>query len=92
MFIEAGIDLDNTNEEGDTAMMMTGARSLQSHNVMKLFLDVGAKSCVVNIHDCSLVESLLFSSHGVIINDRYFLMLKNAFIIFNSYCFNFSLV
>ena len=48
MFVEAGIDLDNLNEDGDTAMMMTGARSLQSHNVMKIFLEAGAKSHFIN--------------------------------------------
>jgi hypothetical protein len=48
MFVEAGIDLDNVNEEGDTAMMMTGARSLQSHKVMKIFLEAGAKSSFIN--------------------------------------------
>ena len=48
MFVEAGINLDNINEDGDTAMMMTGARSLQSHKVMKIFLEAGAKSCFIN--------------------------------------------
>jgi len=48
MFVEAGIDLDNINDEGDTAMMMTGARSLQSHKVMKIFLEAGAKSSFIN--------------------------------------------
>ena len=38
MFIEAGINLDNVNNKGDTAMMMTGENSLKSHYVMKLFL------------------------------------------------------
>jgi hypothetical protein len=48
MFVEAGIDLDNINEDGETAMMMTGARSLRSHYVMKIFLEAGAKSCFIN--------------------------------------------
>ena len=48
MFVEAGINLDNVNEDGDTAMMMTGARSLQSHKVMKIFLEAGANPNIVN--------------------------------------------
>jgi ankyrin repeat protein len=48
MFVEAGIDLDNVNEDGNTAMMMTGARSLQSHKVMRIFLEAGAKSSFIN--------------------------------------------
>jgi ankyrin repeat protein len=48
MFIDAGIDLDHVNDEGNTAMMMTGAKIRNSHNVMKLFLEAGAKSCFIN--------------------------------------------
>ena len=47
-FVECGIDLDNVNKEGNTAMMMTGARSLQSHKVMKIFLEAGANPNIVN--------------------------------------------
>ena len=37
MFIDAGIDLDHVNNEGNTAMMMSGERIRNSQNVMKLF-------------------------------------------------------
>ena len=69
MFVEACIDLDHVNQDGDTAMMMTGDRCRQSHLVMKLFFELGAKSCFVNNQDYSLVESLLFTSRGVIMNE-----------------------
>ncbi len=50
-------------------MMMTGDRCRQSHLVMKLFLELGAKSHIVNKQDNSLVESLLFTSREVIMNE-----------------------
>jgi hypothetical protein len=92
MFIEAGIDLDNVNEDGDTAMMMTGARSLQSHYVMRLFLEAGAKSCFVNNLEYSLLECHMMTNHGVIVNEAHERMQVTAYIIFNSFCFNFALV
>ena len=92
MFVEAGIDLDNVNEDGDTAMMMTGARSLQSHKVMKIFLEAGARSHFVNKLEYSLIECHMFSNHAVIVNDAHERMKISAYIIFNSFCFNFALV
>jgi hypothetical protein len=72
--------------------MMTGENSLSSHNVMKLFLEAGAKTCFVNKANMSLVECLLNSRHSIIVDRSFRIKMKDAFIIFNSHCFNFALM
>ena len=73
-------------------MMMTGYNSLDSPNLMKLFLEAGAKTSFLNKRNDSLVESLINSIHSICGKDIYISKIKAAFIIFNSYCFNFALM
>ena len=56
MFINVGIDLNNVNNKGDTAMMMAGLKNLFTPKTLKLFFEAGAKSCFINKAKLDLVE------------------------------------